>query len=146
MDHWHRPGLHWHCYTWVGGRRPEDTERRPPAFQNGARSVWHSPAPPLEVMHWLAKPASQIGHTTDDPADALAWLGKQLAEAPALDTDLSPALRLKHADAFLRTYPHDVVWNYWTPGRQLRATAAVSCPRIHSPTSEPPPPCPGRQR
>ncbi|MFF8772784.1 hypothetical protein [Kitasatospora sp. NPDC015120] len=142
MDHWHRPALHWHCYAWVGGKRPEDTERRPPEPQNGRRPVWNSPAPPLEVMHWLAKPPSQIRHTTSDPAEALDWLGKQLADAPGLEGDLPASLRLDHARAFLTTYPHDVVWTYWTPGQQLRSVAAVSCPRTHNPTAEPPPPCP----
>ncbi|WP_380285420.1 hypothetical protein [Kitasatospora purpeofusca] len=142
MDHWHRPALHWHCYAWAGSKRPEDGDRRPPELQNGRRPVWSSPVPPLEVMHWLAKPAERIGLTTDDPASALDWLGKRLADAPALDTDLSPALRLDHARNSLSTYPHDVVWTYWTPARQLRSVATVSCPRTHNPTSEAPPPCP----
>ncbi|MEV6972004.1 hypothetical protein [Kitasatospora sp. NPDC093806] len=145
MDHWHRPELHWHCYTWVGSKRPEDIERRPPEPQNGRRPAWNSPTPPLEVMHWLAKTAAHIKLTTDDPADALTWLGRQLADAPALDTDLAPDQRQAHARDFLTTYPHDVMWTYWTPARQLRCIAAVSCPRTHNPTSEPPPPCPLRR-
>ncbi|MFF2657990.1 hypothetical protein ACFVUH_11565 [Kitasatospora sp. NPDC058032] len=142
MDHWDRPALHWHCYAWVGGKRPEDAERRPPQPENGRRPVWNSPTPPLEVMHWLAKPADRISLTTDDPADAVKWLGKQLADVPALETDLPAALRLDHAREFLAAYPHDVAWTYWTPARQLRSVAAVSCPRTRSPTSEAPPPCP----
>ncbi|MFJ5123422.1 hypothetical protein [Kitasatospora sp. NPDC088548] len=146
MDHWNRPGLHWHCYAWSGNKRPDDVERRPPETQNGVRPAWSSPVPPLEVMHWLAKPAAQIKLTTNDPAGTLEWLGKQLADSPALETDLDPAIRLEHARTFLGTFPHDVMWTYWTPGRQLRSVSAVSCPRTFNPTGETPPPCPLQRR
>ncbi|MEV7213982.1 hypothetical protein AB0O31_12920 [Kitasatospora cineracea] len=146
MDHRVRPGLHWHGYAWTGGRRPDDRERRPPEPQNGLRPTWPSPVPPLEVMHWLAKPADHIRLTTDDPAEVLHWLGRQLADAPALETDLPPAVRLAHARTFLDTFPHDTIWTYWTPGQQLRSVAAVSCPRTPGATGETPPPCPVRGR
>ncbi|MFJ3216737.1 hypothetical protein ACIPLC_12535 [Kitasatospora sp. NPDC086801] len=146
MDHWNRPGLHWHCYAWAGGRQPDDAERRPPGPQNSLRPEWASPVPPLEVMHWLAKSAAQIRLTTNDPAEALDWLGKQLADSPASEADLPASTRLDHALAFLDTFPHDVVWTYWTPGQQLRSVAAVACPRTFGPTSETPPPCPLRRR
>ncbi|MFF2039420.1 hypothetical protein ACFVVX_03245 [Kitasatospora sp. NPDC058170] len=145
MDHWVRPGLHWHSYSWVGSKRPDDAERRPPEVQNGVRPVWSSPVPPLEVMHWLAKSATLIRLTTNDPAEAMEWLGKQLADSPAPETDLDPVVRLDHAREFLGTFPHDVVWTYWTPGQQLRSVATISCPRTFSATGETPPPCPLRR-
>ncbi|MFD4396200.1 hypothetical protein [Kitasatospora sp. NPDC058397] len=97
-------------------------------------------------MHWLAKSTAQIKLTTNDPAEALEWLGQQLADSPALETDLDPTTRLERARTSLDTFPHDVVWTYWTPGQQLRAVSAVSCPRTFNPTDETPPPCPLQRR
>ncbi|MQS11022.1 hypothetical protein F7Q99_01670 [Streptomyces kaniharaensis] len=93
-------------------------------------------------MHWLAKSAAQIKLTAGEPAEVSEWLSKQLAEVPAQESDMEPVVRPEHAREFLGTFPHDVVWTYWTPGQQLRSVAAVSCPRTFNPTGEAPPPCP----
>lgn len=73
---------HFHAYRWQGDRRDYDreAERRP-----GAR--WGEPpsaaflanrCTPLQVNHWLLRPASAVNETLPDASQAATWFRAEL--------------------------------------------------------------------
>ncbi len=123
------PGPHWHAYTWTGSGRPADAERRIPS----------SPVPPLDIPHYLRKPASMLAGTfpIPDTGDARAWLEKQLVEYPRGDWDLPAEAQMRYADDCLAR-GDDVVWAYYSAKGAYVSRALVTCPRSGEQCPAPP--------
>ncbi|NUH40615.1 hypothetical protein HUF15_28370 [Streptomyces samsunensis] len=138
---------HWHCYRWTGERRTLDDEsaRRPPhmvvrdiSAQEWKQIAAASPAfmasevPPLEVPHWLLRPARMIKATFEAPDRASAWYKRQVSE-------VSPAFAAHHdkdscrqaewfanADGRLR-WGGDVVGGWYLRGTGFVSVQVVAC-------------------
>ncbi|MGX2996858.1 hypothetical protein JNUCC64_21725 [Streptomyces sp. JNUCC 64] len=126
MDrHPRRP--HHHGYTWLGSgfELHRDGLRRDvhPGFRD-------SPLPPLEVAHWLLKPASWVSGTWDEARPALEWYAGQLAAhleefASEWERVAAPA-RLGAARERLAA-GDDVVGGWWLSGRRFLSVSLVAC-------------------
>lgn len=114
-------GLHWHAYTWNGRERPPDKARRDPAL----------PLPPLNVGHWLLKPARFVLATYPAPDTnkvAYTWLRAELDAFPRGPGDLPAAAQLGYARDCLNRST-DVVWGYWSATGLYISRALITCPR-----------------
>ncbi|MER7794293.1 hypothetical protein [Streptomyces sp. NPDC097640] len=138
---------HWHCYRWSGERRTYDDEsaRRPPhlVVQDISPREWRqiaaaSPAfmasevPPLEVPHWLLRPARMVKATFQDPEKAAAWYRDQVTElAPSFmtDHDKDPTRRAQRfAVAEDRLgWGGDVVGGWYLRGTGFASVQLVAC-------------------
>ncbi|MEU9793349.1 hypothetical protein AB0E27_22420 [Streptomyces sparsogenes] len=141
------PPGHWHCYRWTGDRRTYDDEsaRRPPhlVVHNIPPQQWKqiaaaSPAftasdvPPLEVPHWLLRPARMIKATFQEPDKASVWYRDQVTElAPAFMTghDRDPARQAEwQAAAEDRLgWGGDVVGGWYLRGTGFASVQVVAC-------------------
>jgi len=118
---------HWHAYSYTGHERPPDSEM----------SQVDSPCPPIEVAHWLRKPASRIVGTHTGRDTALDWLEAQLEDLPPVPHDLPVKTRLSYAEEFLGRGA-DVVWGYYTVTQRYAARAMIACPRAGENCPAPP--------
>lgn len=109
---------HWHAYAWTGHALPPDAERHDLS----------GPLPPLQVAHWLRKPADRIAATFTEPGEALGWLEQQLQEVRPVPYDLPAERRLAWARDELERRG-DVVWGYYTAARGYASRAVIACPR-----------------
>lgn len=111
---------HYHAYAWTGHERPPDKERVVP----------ENPTPPLEIAHWLKKPARHVVETYDvdtGGGDALKWLESELDEYARHERDLPRDAQLAHArDCIDRGA--DVVWGYYSGRGRYVSRALVACP------------------
>ncbi|MFH8807770.1 hypothetical protein ACH4GZ_10965 [Streptomyces hygroscopicus] len=138
---------HWHCYRWTGERRTYDDEsaRRPPHLvvqdippQEWQRIAAASPAfmasdvPPLEVPHWLLRPARMIKATFEAPDKASAWYRDQISDlSPSLLSDhdkdaVRQTERLTAAEDRLR-WGGDVVGGWYLRGTGFASVQVVAC-------------------
>ncbi|AXL89840.1 hypothetical protein C4J65_17195 [Streptomyces sp. CB09001] len=118
-------GLHWHAYAWNGRERPPDNDRRKPAL----------PLPPMDVGHWLLKPARLRLATYPAPdtgQDAYGWLRAELDAFPRSPRDLPATVQLAYARGCLDRAT-DVVWGYWSATGLYIARALITCPRADIP-------------
>jgi hypothetical protein len=138
---------HWHCYRWTGERRTYDDEsaRRPPhlVVHNISPQEWRqiaaaSPAfmasdvPPLEVPHWLLRPARMIKATFQEPEKASAWHQDQVTDlTPSFmtDHDKNPTRQVQRfatADDRL-SWGGDVVGGWYLRGTGFASIQIVAC-------------------
>lgn len=111
---------HWHAYAWTGHERPPDSERVRP----------ENPHPPLEIAHWLRKPARHVVATygVDQAEAALEWLRTELAAHPRPQRDLPADVQMAYTEEEVRR-GDDVVWGYYSKGRRYVARVLIACPR-----------------
>ncbi|MFJ1990009.1 hypothetical protein [Streptomyces asiaticus] len=152
---------HCHCYRWAGERRAYDDEsaRRPPhlVVQDASPQEWKqiaaaSPAfmasevPPLEVPHWLLRPARMINATFEAPAEALGWYMGQVEElAPSFMSEFDRELERQAAWSAAAEdrlfWGGDVVGGWYLRGARFASVQVVACsPNRIRPTI----PCPMR--
>lgn len=117
------PAKHWHAYAWVGHERPADSVRLNP----------DQPTPPLEISHWLRKPARHVAETfpnsADGISDALAWVRAGALKQPDLSEDAFPLEeRMVYVEDDL-TRGSDMVWGYYSKNSRYVSSALVACPR-----------------
>ena len=138
---------HWHCYRWSGERRTYDDEsaRRPPHLiaHNLPPHEWKqiaatshafmaSDVPPLEVAHWLLRPARTIKATFQEPQKASAWYRDQVTElTPTFMThhDKNPtrqAERFAAAEDRL-SWGGDVVGGWYLRGTGFASIQVLAC-------------------
>ncbi|MEU0924082.1 hypothetical protein [Streptomyces malaysiensis] len=138
---------HWHCYRWTGERRTLDDEsaRRPPhmvvrdisaqewkQIAAGSPAFMASEVPPLEVPHWLLRPARMIKATFEAPDRASAWYKRQVSEvspAFAAHHDKDPSRQAEWfatADGRLR-WGGDVVGGWYLRGTGFASVQVVAC-------------------
>ncbi|MGY0059877.1 hypothetical protein ACWY4P_25595 [Streptomyces sp. LZ34] len=138
---------HWHCYRWSGERRTYDDEstRRPPhlVVHNISPQEWKqiasasptfmaSEVPPLEVPHWLLRPARMIKATFQEPEKASAWYrGQVTGLAPSFMTDRDRDLA-RWAEPFAAAearlgWGGDVVGGWYLRGTGFASIQVVAC-------------------
>jgi hypothetical protein len=111
---------HWHAYSYTGSQRPPDSERVNPS----------NPTPPLEIAHWLHKPARHVTATFNMSGgrdDAYKWLHEQLREQPRTERDLDADAQMAYAADCLHRRA-DVVWGYYSGRGRYVSRALVTCP------------------
>ncbi|MFI6524986.1 hypothetical protein [Streptomyces uncialis] len=118
---------HWHAYEWTGHERPHDSVRIDPS--NGT--------PPLEISHWLRKPARHVVHTFDNSEDGVSrasgWMRKGGEENPALDeAAFGLDARMTYVDDELRRGA-DSLWGYYSGRGRYVSRALIACPRGGTP-------------
>ncbi|MFI0734543.1 hypothetical protein ACH4S9_36955 [Streptomyces sp. NPDC021225] len=138
---------HWHCYRWTGERRTYDDEstRRPPhlVVHDVSPQEWRqiasaSPAfmasevPPLEVPHWLLRPARMIKATFGEPEKAAVWYQDQVTDlTPAFmtDHDKNPARQTERfaAAGDRLGWGGDVVGGWYLRGTGFASVHVVAC-------------------
>lgn len=121
---------HWHAFSYTGYERPADQERIRP----------ENPTPPLEIAHWLRKPARLVEATFllgDETTKAREWLEQQLAEYPRGDWDLPAEAQMRYAQDCLER-GDDVVWGYYSAKGRYVSRALVCCPRAGEACPAPP--------
>ncbi|MEU9603155.1 hypothetical protein [Streptomyces sp. NPDC048057] len=118
---------HHHGYTWLGSGFD--------LHQDGPRRAVHptfatNPLPPLEVAHWLLKPASLVRGTYDGPREAAEWFAAQVRPHaatfatqpdPFTIDDRIPAIAEQVADGA------DVVGGWWLTGQRFLSVTLVAC-------------------
>ncbi|HEX5566679.1 MAG TPA: hypothetical protein VFY14_07075 [Streptomyces sp.] len=114
------PTAHWHAYAWTGHERPPDSDRTRP----------ENPVPPLEIAHWLRKPARHVLATygVDQADQALAWLRSELEKHPRPERDLPADVQMEYSADCLRRLD-DVVWGYYAGSGRYISRALIACPR-----------------
>ncbi len=130
--------MHHHGYTWLGSAHEllKDGPRRPlhPEFRS-------SKVVPLELAHWLLKPASFIQGTWTDPRQAAEWFRTQARDAAASfvwehDRDVAGSV----------TGGEDVVGGWYLTGQRFLSVCLIACsphrtrPEIPCPRDPPPSP------
>ncbi|MEU5403682.1 hypothetical protein ABZ348_30825 [Streptomyces sp. NPDC005963] len=118
---------HWHAYAWVGHARPDDNARNDPS----------QPVPPLEIAHWLRKPARHIAETFDNTPEgagsAIEWMRTGGAENEAADEVHFPlAERMTYVEDDV-SRGADAVWGYYSETLRYVSRALVACPREGQP-------------
>lgn len=118
---------HWHAFAWVGHERPGDSARTDPS----------QPVPPLEIAHWLRKPARHVAETfRNEPGQveaAYRWMRKGGVEHPYLSEDSFPLdRRMTYVEDDL-SRGSDAVWGYWSKTSRYVSRALVACPREGQP-------------
>ncbi|MGP3750828.1 hypothetical protein [Streptomyces sp. IBSNAI001] len=114
---------HWHAYAWVGHARPDDNARVDPS----------QPVPPLEIAHWLRKPARHVVETFDNTPEGAASAEKWMQEGGEEHEFASEAAfpleaRMKYVrDDISRGA--DAVWGYYSKTLRYVSRALVACPR-----------------
>lgn len=118
---------HHHGYTWLGSGF--DLHR------DGPRRAVHptfatNPLPPLEVAHWLLKPASLVRGTWNDSHEAAEWFASQVRshsasfatppDRPPVD-DRIPTIAQQAADGT------DIVGGWWLTGQRFLSVSLVAC-------------------
>ncbi|MFH8614255.1 hypothetical protein ACH4E8_04145 [Streptomyces sp. NPDC017979] len=118
---------HHHGYTWLGSGFD--------LHQDGPRRAVHpafvtNPLPPLEVAHWLLKPASLVRGTFAEPHEAAEWFAAQVRphiasfatqpDAHPVD-DRIPAIAEQVADGA------DTVGGWWLTGQRFLSVSLVAC-------------------
>ncbi|MCQ4082227.1 hypothetical protein NGB36_16840 [Streptomyces sp. RB6PN25] len=114
---------HWHAFEYVGHERPADSLRVDPT----------NPTPPLEIGHWLRKPARHVAETfTNDDAgrkEASEWMRQGGEEHAPADGDSFPLdARMTYVNDDLQRGA-DVIWGYYTKKQRYHSRALVACPR-----------------
>lgn len=118
---------HHHGYVWLGDglTMGKDGPRRPahPEFRSAT-------VMPLELAHWLLKPASFVKGTFQDPDGATDWFGAQAWEhAGAFTSDHDREVlddRIKAAAADIEG-GQDVVGGWWLKGQRFLAVHLIAC-------------------
>ncbi|KPI33242.1 hypothetical protein OV450_1330 [Actinobacteria bacterium OV450] len=129
--------MHHHAYSYTGR-----------SYSDGAIRKGEAPSnyPPIEIRHWLNRPASQIVATFTDAEAALAWLRAEMQDQPPKDeAEYSVEDRLRGARTTLaQSAGNDVVLGYYLVGGQVFVSRAViACPRRERlPAGEAPIRCP----
>ncbi|MGW0731353.1 hypothetical protein [Streptomyces sp. NPDC002851] len=127
--HPERPTLmrHHHGYTWLGTGFG--------TMRDGPRRVGHpefssSGVPPLELAHWLLKPAHFVMGTWTDPREAAAWFGRKAREhvdafIDSHDRSSLDAKIIVVAEAV--AYGEDVAGGWWMSGQRFLAVHLIAC-------------------
>jgi hypothetical protein len=118
---------HHHGYTWLGSgfELHRDGPRRDthPTFSG-------NPLPPLEVAHWLLKPAAQVRGTWSEPGAALEWYAQQVLphlEAFVSEWERTAAPVRIGASAERLLAGDDVVGGWWLAGQRFLSVNLVAC-------------------
>lgn len=117
---------HHHGYVWLGSGHElaKDGPRRP---AHGEFAV--SRVPPLELAHWLLKPASFVEGTWRDPGEAAAWWGGRVrAHADALLPHDRQRVAAR-AEAAVRAVAggEDVAGGWWLAGGRFLSVCLIGC-------------------
>lgn len=118
---------HWHAYAWTGHERPADNIRNDPS----------QGTPPLEIAHWLRKPARYVVETFDNTTDgveaASKWMRAGGDENEYASEESFPLdERMTYVDDDLRR-GGDAVWGYYSKQGRYVSRALVACPRAGAP-------------
>lgn len=118
---------HWHAFAWVGHERPADN----------IRNDVSQPTPPLEIAHWLRKPARFVAETFDNTTDGIEAASKWMRAGGdehvyASDESFSLDQRMAYVDDDLARGA-DVVWGYYSKNSRYVSRALVACPRAGIP-------------
>ncbi len=113
---------HWHAFAWVGHERPADNLRTDP----------NQPCPPLEISHWLRKPAKHVVQTFANPGEldaALAWMRERSEQQPHLSEEAFPVVeRMPYWRDNLQRGA-DSIRGYYSKNQRYVSIALVACPR-----------------
>ncbi|MDT0542265.1 hypothetical protein [Streptomyces lonegramiae] len=120
---------HHHGYTWLGSARDllKDGPRRPihPEYK-ATRTV------PLELAHWLLKPATFIQGTWTDPAQAAEWFAALTREHTASfasdhdrDSETLSAQFQRIAKALAAG--EDIVGGWYLTGQRFLSVCLIAC-------------------
>lgn len=121
--------MHHHGYTWLGSAHDllKDGPRRPlhPEFRS-------SKVVPLELAHWLLKPASFIHGTWTDPRQAAEWFGGQLHASAASFASEHDRDGGRLADTVSQavdrvTSGEDVVGGWYLTGQRFLSVCLIAC-------------------
>ncbi|MFD7257199.1 hypothetical protein [Streptomyces sp. NPDC059874] len=93
----------------------------------------NQPTPPLEIAHWLRKPARHVVETFENTPDgievALKWMRNGGEEHVHLSEEPFPLdERMKYVEDDLRRGA-DSVWGYYSTNSRYVSRALVACPR-----------------
>lgn len=115
--------MHHHGYTWLGSAHEllKDGPRRPPHPEFRSSKV-----APLELAHWLLKPASFIQGTWTDPRQAAEWFGAQARDAAASfvsEHDRDTVGRAAHRVAS----GEDTVGGWYLTGQRFLSVCLIAC-------------------
>lgn len=131
-----KPPAHFHAYRWQGERRTYDQEAdRRPATRAGeppSPGFLANPCTPVQVNHWLLRPAKAIAHTLDTPAAAAAWYRAELEAAAGsfASPQLAAPDRLSaHVEHVARTLRHggDVSGGWYLRGTGYLTLDLIGC-------------------
>ncbi|MFD7259288.1 hypothetical protein [Streptomyces sp. NPDC059874] len=113
---------HWHAFAYTGRSYPDALIRRREVPAN---------YPPIEIKHWLDRPASQVVDTFRDIESAVSWLEGELTQNPAADEEhFSVVDRLEYSRETLGLKAgNDVVYGYYSKAQQYVSRALIACPR-----------------
>ncbi|MCX4799660.1 hypothetical protein OG497_38035 [Streptomyces sp. NBC_01242] len=126
---------HWHAYSYNGRSYTDAMIRRgevPAAY------------PPIEIKHWLARPANHVVETFHEVDPAVSWLEGELNGHPPVDAESFPVkVRVAYSRKTLQqTAGNDVVYGYYSKSQYV-SRALIACPRHRANAGEEAPPgCP----
>ncbi|MCH0542893.1 hypothetical protein I3F58_25710 [Streptomyces sp. MUM 203J] len=119
--------MHHHGYAWLGSGLHQ--------VRDGVRRAGHpefatSPVPPLELAHWLLRPAPFVRGTWDDPEQAAEWFGRQVRPhrdvlADAHDREVLEARLAAVSDS--AAGGEDVAGGWWLSGQRYLGVYLVGC-------------------
>ncbi|MGW5675155.1 hypothetical protein ACWEV4_08730 [Streptomyces sp. NPDC003860] len=118
---------HHHGYTWLGSGFD--------LHQDGPRRAVHptfatNPLPPLEVAHWLLKPAAFVRGTWSDPREAAEWFASHVRAHSDSFTERAERFRADDripAIAEQAAEGADVVGGWWLTGQRFLSVTLVAC-------------------
>ncbi|MFI0818659.1 hypothetical protein ACH4TX_22870 [Streptomyces sp. NPDC021098] len=115
--------MHHHGYTWLGSAHEllKDGPRRPlhPEFRS-------SKVVPLELAHWLLKPASFIQGTWTDPQQAAEWFDGQARDAAASFVSEHDRDAVVRAAKWV-TEGEDAVGGWYLTGQRFLSVCLIAC-------------------
>lgn len=113
---------HWHAYSYNGRSYSDAMIRRGEVPAN---------YPPIEIVHWLRRPANEAVETFRDIEKAASWLEGELTQNPAMDEDHFPVEeRLRYSrETLAQEAGNDVVYGYYSKSQQYVSRALIACPR-----------------
>ena len=121
--------MHHHGYTWLGSGHD--------LLKDGPRRTLHpeftsSKVVPLELAHWLLKPASFVRGTWTDPAQAADWFGGRAREYAccfASGHDRAPgtlSARVRRAAGAVAA-GEDVAGGWYLTGQRFLSVCLIAC-------------------
>ncbi|MEU0838415.1 hypothetical protein ABZ370_02950 [Streptomyces sp. NPDC005962] len=121
--------MHHHGYTWLGSAHDllKDGPRHPPHPQFTSSKVV-----PLELAHWLLKPASFIHGTWTEPQEAAQWFAGQARASTASfasehDRDTNRLANAVSRAADRVAGGEDVVGGWYMTGQRFLSVCLIAC-------------------